>query len=191
MPKWWINSFNSGKLEADPRAFNSHGSSYFAIFLNILIISVSANIPVQMLSYHFIIPAWQHSFSIIVKSSFWLYGSSFWLSAATFSKWLWKKKSIFSVKFETWTAVFLRISLAAVDHGYYCDMMCILALLSLGRPITCIISNFSGPGKRRTESKAARIANCVQMWILGRLFYPVSSWLKHESQMTLRQASRQ
>ncbi len=79
-----------------------------------------------------------------------------------------RKRVFFSVKFETWTAVFLRISLAAVDHGYYCDMMCILALLSLGRPITCIISNFSGPWEnaenRVKGHKDSKLCPNVNSW---------------------------
>lgn len=117
----------------------------------------------------------------VLRFHSWNTKSSLWLQIL----WLWNKMR-FSVKFETWPAAFLSVSLAGVKH--YCDLMCTLALLSLGRPITCIISNFSGPGKHRSESKATRIANCVQLWILACLFYPVSSWLKRESQMTLRRA---
>lgn len=82
----------------------------------------------------------------------------------------------------------LGTSLAGVKHGYYCSLLCILALLGLQRRIAGIISHFSGHGKPRTESKAARVANCVQSWISECLFYPVSSRFKPESWMTLQQA---
>ncbi len=111
MAKWWINSFNSVKLEADPRA-----SSRFVSFL-FKCCHITLSLQRGNTRFH-------HCKSFILSECCHIL----------------LKKSIYSVKFETWTAVFLRISLAAVEHGYYCDVMCILALLSSGRPITCIIS---------------------------------------------------
>lgn len=142
-----------------------------------------------MLSCHFLLPEWQRHFLSRFMCFVFHYCKTkpSFLAVYVHILWLWNKMK-FSVKFESWPAVFLSFSLAGVKHWHYCDMMCTLALLSLGRPNNMYNFKFSGPGKHRAESKATSIANCVQLWILACLFYPVSSWLKRESQMTLRQA---